>query len=685
MGPTVGAIVAGDHIVLRPWARTSSDNTAWLTSLSLSDGRVEWTIPSDFSLHCAPHTLGDILPCITQARGENQSELQFIDVDSGEVSSTATIPFYGSMIDTDGHSVYTAGYDPEANGFTVTKGSPDDPTGDWKTTIQSGLCEDYTLGDAWDFRIGHGLVWGFSGGGATAVLRDVDGSPMFDHDVADVWVTEGPRIVSRRCEPGGDPDQWMTDVADINARVLFSTPERLQQFEMQVYAGNPPPFVTQSGDALDATTGAKLWHIDVSDLSYYWPLLVGNVSMWQSEQGLAAYDMRSGQQMWDEPTVMNGYGLRTYGALTDGERVFLPADSGGINVLGIADGSRAWSYGAGTDGDATPALYATSEGIVAVTYKDARLLRPTGPPARVPSSAGPGDENTSGTELVTKCGQPPQFLPEAIRADSGALVITMRIVAKCPGGDVLSGRQTRLAVTSDGQNVASAVFDLSTNPIVIGPESGGSTGEPYVTHEFRFPVGTFWRIPVSVDEAPGNGVTQKGAVDLEATRLLIDCEEEGSTTDTAGTDANTGSQSSTAVGAANAKTGDNESASFDALRAIANSDRPFVAKRLADRWVPQLSSKRPGLVADGIVWNNAEILREHLDLRLKYPEVRLLWTGEWSTFSVADFWVTIAGMTFPDAEGALAWCRDHGLDHEHCYAKLVSTTHPIDGSTAFNK
>jgi hypothetical protein len=42
-------------------------------------------------------------------------------------------------------------------------------------------------------------------------------------------------------------------------------------------------------------------------------------------------------------------------------------------------------------------------------------------------------------------------------------------------------------------------------------------------------------------------------------------------------------------------------------------------------------------------------------------------------------------MTFPDAEGALAWCRDHGLDREHCYARLVSTTHPIDGSTAFNE
>jgi hypothetical protein len=96
--------------------------------------------------------------------------------------------------------------------------------------------------------------------------------------------------------------------------------------------------------------------------------------------------------------------------------------------------------------------------------------------------------------------------------------------------------------------------------------------------------------------------------------------------------------------------------------------------------VPQLSSKRPGLVADGITWNNAETLREHLQLRLAYPEVRLLWSGDWSTFSGPDFWVTIAGVTFPDADGALGWCRGHNLDRDHCYAKLVSTSHPIYGS-----
>jgi serine/threonine-protein kinase len=118
---------------------------------------------------------------------------------------------------------------------------------------------------------------------------------------------------------------------------------------------------------------------------------------------------------------------------------------------------------------------------------------------------------------------------------------------------------------------------------------------------------------------------------------------------------------------------------------LVNADHPIVASQLADRWVPQLSSKRLGLVAEGITWNNAAILREHLQLRQQYLDTRLLWSGDWSTFSDGDFWVTIAGVSFPDSASALAWCRNQSLDRDHCYAKLVSTTHPVEGSTAYNK
>jgi serine/threonine-protein kinase len=120
------------------------------------------------------------------------------------------------------------------------------------------------------------------------------------------------------------------------------------------------------------------------------------------------------------------------------------------------------------------------------------------------------------------------------------------------------------------------------------------------------------------------------------------------------------------------------------LRQIARGDRTFVSSQLADRWVPQLSSKRPGVVDNGVVWDDSMTLQEHMQLRQHYPSARLLWSGDWSTFSAPDFWVTVVGITFSDSTGALQWCRSQGFDRDHCVAKVISTTNPVAGSTAYN-
>lgn len=64
-----------------------------------------------------------------------------------------------------------------------------------------------------------------------------------------------------------------------------------------------------------------------------------------------------------------------------------------------------------------------------------------------------------------------------------------------------------------------------------------------------------------------------------------------------------------------AKPADPEADSLQQLQQQASSDRSFVKDKLAGWWIPQLSSKRPGLRAEGIVWDNVQILREHLQLR----------------------------------------------------------------------
>lgn len=128
---------------------------------------------------------------------------------------------------------------------------------------------------------------------------------------------------------------------------------------------------------------------------------------------------------------------------------------------------------------------------------------------------------------------------------------------------------------------------------------------------------------------------------------------------------------------------DPESSSVQQLHQFARNDRDFVAGELADLWVPQLSSKRPGVVDEGVVWNNSLTLQEHLRLRAQY-NAKLLWSGDWSTFNASNYWVTVVPLTFRSSDGALQWCTSRGFDRNHCFANLVSTTHGISGSTALN-
>jgi serine/threonine-protein kinase len=132
---------------------------------------------------------------------------------------------------------------------------------------------------------------------------------------------------------------------------------------------------------------------------------------------------------------------------------------------------------------------------------------------------------------------------------------------------------------------------------------------------------------------------------------------------------------------------DSEADSLQQLQAWANADRQGVLRGAThpDQWVPQLSSKKLGTVDNGESYSYAMILREFLQLKDRYPgaNVQLLRSGDWSTFEKSDYWVTIAGVTYPTSDGALEWCREEGLDSHNCFAKLISTTHSADHSTAY--
>src|ERR1044072_1242316 len=107
------------------------------------------------------------------------------------------------------------------------------------------------------------------------------------------------------------------------------------------------------------------------------------------------------------------------------------------------------------------------------------------------------------------------------------------------------------------------------------------------------------------------------------------------------------------------------------LEAIADRDQPAV-DLLAGSWVPQLSAKKPGLVADGITYDYPAILRNYLDLRAKYADVLLLRSGDFTSFKFDNFWITVHNQSYSDGQSANSLCDGESIPTDDCYAKLLS-------------
>lgn len=103
----------------------------------------------------------------------------------------------------------------------------------------------------------------------------------------------------------------------------------------------------------------------------------------------------------------------------------------------------------------------------------------------------------------------------------------------------------------------------------------------------------------------------------------------------------------------------------------ANTDYPVISSQARGFWLPQVSSKQPGLYAEGRTWTCDAIYGEHMRLRTSY-NAKLMWTTDWpATFKRAGWWVTVAGTTYDTKAGAQSWCDLHGLDSDHCFPVLV--------------
>ncbi|PKZ65324.1 hypothetical protein CYJ73_11620 [Gordonia terrae] len=475
-----------------------------------------------------------------------------------------------------------------------------------------------------------------------------------------------------------DPDGATTDFPGESAIVpSVATPGQRGRFLLD-------------GQYVDSDDGASMWPTVLTDIDQFGSriVLADDREIVLFDRGAGEYmalDPTSGEQLWRSSSGSSS----TYSghAVTDGEHLIAPTADGGVSALDLVSGSPVWSLPStaignvpGADGaDPRPALtFAVGDRLLTMTATTITGFAPTGPAAIVPGSTRTADP-TGGEgdpEYVTPCGAPPVFTPQSFRTSAGGLGITMKVTAKCPGGDVLYGPQTRITVTDGNGIVASGNFDFRRAPVAV--PSLDAAGEA-LTLELTYPPGSFFRLP---DTLGTQGATPGGA-----DRYLVDCDKgptPGSAPKLATPQAGS-SASSTATSPSFPAGADVTASSVSALRLQADADRSFILANLNNRWVAQLSSKQPGLVAEGRTWTDQAILDEFLALRLRFNDVRLLWSDEWPVFSYRGWWVTVAAATFPGPVEANNWCRAQGFGPDNCFAKLVSTTAGPERTTLYWK
>ncbi|MDX1874510.1 hypothetical protein SBI67_20515 [Mycolicibacterium sp. 120266] len=280
-----------------------------------------------------------------------------------------------------------------------------------------------------------------------------------------------------------------------------------------------------------------------------------------------------------------------------------------------------------------------------------------------PAAAPDGGFTTSGVAAPAACAEPPILAAESMDMTPAGLTVAAAFFPGCAGGEVEAGNAVRVTVADGRRDIAAGEFDFSAAPVVM---DGGAPGHQTLV----FPSGMYWRTPDMVDAAPT----------LVAHRAQ---NRPGLATAAVGRQ---GVAELTATAPASPEHGSVDGVAQAVLNELRDADYPYVRNIIANRWVPQVSSKRAGLEIKGRELTNADVLTDHLAYRQRYGEARLVYSGQWSTFSGPDWWVTVVGPSWYFPADANRWCDSEGFGVDDCFAKFVSSMFGAEeGTTVYRK
>ncbi|BBY73551.1 hypothetical protein MPRF_04500 [Mycolicibacterium parafortuitum] len=280
--------------------------------------------------------------------------------------------------------------------------------------------------------------------------------------------------------------------------------------------------------------------------------------------------------------------------------------------------------------------------------------------AAVPQTGGFTAGTANPAAAVPTCATAPLVQAESVDMTPDGLTVDAAFMSQCPGGNTETASSARITVADGQRDIAAGLFDFSASPLTMKP---GET----VRRTLVFPAGMYWRTTEMFSGAP---------------QLVF---HSGDDTEVTSASSTVGSQRVVAHTVAEPEHGSIDGVAEAVLRELRDADYAYVSGSLANRWIPQISAKKAGLVVDGRTLTSTDVLRNHLALRDKYSNVRLLSSGQWTTFSSGDFWVTVVGQPKLSPAEANAWCDAQRIRVDDCFAKFVSSLFGVEGTTAYRK
>ena len=614
---------------------------------------------------CSEQIVAGVIACT--AGSDTDAQLVAVDVATGERRTVATLDSAGPMIGISRLGIFVAARDARgANNALIRY----DLSGKVVYRKAYTPAQGFGSGDAWGLTATDALV-AVQSGGATSHFRADNG---------DLLLTKAG--YGRDPLPDGGlvtSTSTGTDLTSITSRDVVHTapsgdsrtiPGDSVAVPRVVGRGMSAPFIVDGKLYLG---DAPRWSSGVGQYAQV-QVVADDVTVLTHDAKLRGVDTTSGRELWS--TAFDG----SRGVVTDGRHVMYLAD-GSVVAVDLHTGREQWRIPVPMDSTKGGVLAAAGGTLLFQSGDGIVGFAATGGAADAPGSRNTGAAKTgngSGSdEYYTRCGSKPVFAPQKFRTESGGLVVTMKITATCPSGDALTSAGTSVTITDSTGVIASGTFDFAANSIgVPGPGSKGDGA----TVDLLFKEGQFFRTPDTLP-APSTYNGSSGAGGFNgAHSYLVDCIQPPGSGRARIPAPSNGPISTTGPGP---QSGLNPQSGLSALRIQADSDKAFILGSLNNRWVAQLSSKRVGLVADGRTWDEKAILEEFLALRLRFADVRLLYSDEWPVFSYKGWWVSVAAATFPGPGEANGWCRSNGFDRDHCFAKFVSSTAGPDDSTRY--